>query len=109
MKIAFSNLDAQRQIGGKLIVILAWAMIPVVLGARLAVHEPMAGVTVASLLTAVGATLAWRFGGEANRGPSPHANLIETQCHGFDMLEHLCGPISSVAEKPTMLQKAGLT
>jgi predicted dehydrogenase len=39
----------------------------------------------------------WRFGGEANLGPSPHANLIETQCHGFDMLEHLVGPISSVS------------
>jgi predicted dehydrogenase len=38
----------------------------------------------------------WRFGGEANIGTSPHANLIETQCHGFDMLEHLCGPIVSV-------------
>lgn len=38
----------------------------------------------------------WRFGGE---GPSCHEfeNLIETQCHGFDMLEHLCGPIDSVA------------
>lgn len=43
----------------------------------------------------------WRFGGEANRGPSPHANLIETQCHGFDMLEHLCGPITSVAAQMT--------
>ncbi len=43
----------------------------------------------------------WRFGGEANLGPSPHANLIETQCHGFDMLEHLCGPISSVATQMT--------
>ncbi|MEO5920650.1 MAG: Gfo/Idh/MocA family oxidoreductase [Pseudolysinimonas sp.] len=39
----------------------------------------------------------WRFGGEANLGESPHANLIETQCHGFDMLEHLCGPIASVS------------
>lgn len=38
----------------------------------------------------------WRFGGEANIGTSPHANLIETQVHGIDMLEHLCGPISSV-------------
>ncbi|MEV8135206.1 MULTISPECIES: Gfo/Idh/MocA family protein [Microbacterium] len=45
----------------------------------------------------------WRFGGEVipgggvlPPGGSPHANLIETQCHGFDMLEHLCGPISSV-------------
>jgi len=43
----------------------------------------------------------WRFGGEANFGDSPHANLIETQCHGFDMLEHLCGPISSVATQMT--------
>ncbi len=43
----------------------------------------------------------WRFGGEANFGDSPHANLIETQCHGFDMLEHLCGPISSVAAQMT--------
>src|SRR6202795_66890 len=38
----------------------------------------------------------WRFGGEASVSPHPHANLIETQCHGFDQLEHLCGPISSV-------------
>ena len=33
----------------------------------------------------------WRFGGEANLGTSPHANLIETQCHGLDMMEHLVG------------------
>ncbi len=39
----------------------------------------------------------WRFGGEANHGTSKHANLIETQCHGFDMLEHLVGSIESVA------------
>jgi predicted dehydrogenase len=38
----------------------------------------------------------WRFGGEANLGTHPHANLIETQCHAFDTLEHLCGPIASV-------------
>ena len=38
----------------------------------------------------------WRFGGEAGTSRHPHANLIETQCHGFDMLEHLCGPIASV-------------
>jgi predicted dehydrogenase len=45
--------------------------------------------------------LTWRFGGEANYGDSPHANLIETQCHGFDMLEHLGGPIMSVAAQMT--------
>ena len=43
----------------------------------------------------------WRFGGEANMADSPHANLIETQCHGFAMLEYLCGPIVSVAAQMT--------
>jgi predicted dehydrogenase len=43
---------------------------------------------------------AWRFGGEG-RSDHPHANLIETQCHGFDMLEHLCGPITSIAAEMT--------
>lgn len=38
----------------------------------------------------------WRFGGERGDGAHPYRNLIETQCHGFDMLEHLCGPIDSV-------------
>ena len=38
----------------------------------------------------------WRFGGEPNFGTSPDANLIETQVHGLDMLEFLCGPIASV-------------
>jgi len=39
---------------------------------------------------------SWRFGGEANIGTHPHAQLIETQCHAFDTIEHLCGPIVSV-------------
>jgi predicted dehydrogenase len=42
----------------------------------------------------------WRFGGEG-RSDHPHANLIETQCHGFDMLEHLCGPIASIMAEMT--------
>jgi predicted dehydrogenase len=45
--------------------------------------------------------LTWRFGGEASRGSSAHNNLIETQCHGFDMLEHLGGPIRSVMAQMT--------
>lgn len=45
--------------------------------------------------------VTWRFGGEANRGTSPHANLIETQCHGFDMIEYLVGPVVSVAAQMT--------
>jgi predicted dehydrogenase len=43
----------------------------------------------------------WRFGGEANISTHLHANLIETQCHGFDQLEHLCGPIESVMAEMT--------
>ncbi|UVI30456.1 Gfo/Idh/MocA family protein [Paenibacillus spongiae] len=43
---------------------------------------------------------SWRFGGEGQSG-HPHANLIETQCHGFDMLEYLCGPIESVMAEMT--------
>lgn len=43
----------------------------------------------------------WRFGGEANMGLSPHKNLIETQCHAFDMLEYLLGPIGSVMAQMT--------
>ncbi|NQT94179.1 MAG: Gfo/Idh/MocA family oxidoreductase [Lentisphaerae bacterium] len=42
----------------------------------------------------------WRFGGEGGDCPA-HENLIETQCHGFDMLEFLCGPIDSVAAQMT--------
>lgn len=47
---------------------------------------------------------SWRFGGDPGTSQHPHANLIETQCHGFDMLEHLCGPIRSV-----MAQMSDLT
>ena len=42
----------------------------------------------------------WRFGGSGGLS-HPFANLIETQCHGFDMLEHLCGPITSVSAEMT--------
>ena len=45
--------------------------------------------------------VTWRFGGEGSPTPHPYANLIETQCHGFDMLEHLCGPIESVMAQMT--------
>ena len=39
----------------------------------------------------------WRFGGDQGTSGHAHANLIETQCHGFDLLEHLCGPIAAVS------------
>lgn len=43
---------------------------------------------------------SWRFGGEGS-SDHPHANLIETQCHGLDMLEFLCGPIVSISAEMT--------
>ena len=51
----------------------------------------------------------WRFGGEGSCEHHPHANLIETQCHGFDMLEHLCGPISSVQAEMTEMTGKGFS
>ncbi len=44
---------------------------------------------------------SWRFGGEGDGSHHPWANLIETQCHGFDLLEHLCGPIHSLSAEST--------
>ena len=51
--------------------------------------------------------LTWRFGGEGSCEHHPHANLIETQCHGFDMLEHFCGPIASVQAEMTDMTGKG--
>jgi myo-inositol 2-dehydrogenase / D-chiro-inositol 1-dehydrogenase len=49
----------------------------------------------------------WRFGGEPGTSASAQANLIETQCHGLDMLEHLCGPIDSVMAQMTDMTGRG--
>ena len=51
----------------------------------------------------------WRFGGEGGWGGHPHANLIETQCHGFDMLEHLCGFIASIQAEMTDMAGVGFS
>lgn len=49
---------------------------------------------------------SWRFGGEGGTS-HPFNNLIETQCHGFDMLEFLCGPIDAVMAEMTDMTAAG--
>jgi myo-inositol 2-dehydrogenase / D-chiro-inositol 1-dehydrogenase len=51
----------------------------------------------------------WRFGGEVGTSAHVHANLIETQCHGFDMLEHLCGPIAAVSAHMAQPTEKGFT
>ncbi|MBU4434804.1 MAG: methyl-accepting chemotaxis protein [Alphaproteobacteria bacterium] len=68
MTFTFSSLDAQRQAGGKLIVLMTWLMAPVVLGARLATHGPLLGIAIASVITAVGATLALRLAPTGSTG-----------------------------------------
>ena len=55
-------------------------------------HRAIAGGELGEIVFAT-----WRFGGEIGSSRHPDANLIETQCHGFDMLEHLCGPIDEVS------------
>ena len=51
----------------------------------------------------------WRFGGGGSCEHHPHGNLIETQCHGFDMLEYLCGPIDSIMAEMTDKTGKGYT
>src|SRR6266403_5267806 len=48
----------------------------------------------------------WRFGGEGGTS-HPFNNLLETQCHAFDMLEFLCGPVDSVMAQMTDKTKKG--
>src|SRR5260370_31215473 len=43
----------------------------------------------------------WRFGGEANVSSHPHANLIETPCHGLDPVDALLGSLTSVMAEMT--------
>jgi myo-inositol 2-dehydrogenase / D-chiro-inositol 1-dehydrogenase len=49
----------------------------------------------------------WRFGGEGSSAHHPYADLIETQCHGFDLLEHLCGPVASLMAEMTDIGDTG--
>jgi predicted dehydrogenase len=44
---------------------------------------------------------SWRFGHGSGELNHPYLNLIEAQCHGFDLLEYLCGPIRSVMAQMT--------
>jgi myo-inositol 2-dehydrogenase / D-chiro-inositol 1-dehydrogenase len=64
-------------------------------------HDAILGGRLGELVFAT-----WRFGGEG-RSDHPHANLIETQCHGFDTLEYLCGPIASIMAEMTDITQKG--
>ena len=49
----------------------------------------------------------WRFGHGSGPLYHPYLNLIEAQCHGFDLLESLCGPIASVQAEMTDMTGKG--
>jgi len=70
MNLAFSSLDAQRQAGGKLVVLLTWLMVAVVIAARASVGESLIGVAVAAIAIAAGATLALKAAGSGSLGRS---------------------------------------
>lgn len=53
-------------------------------------QQAIAGGKVGEAVCAV-----WRFGGGWDPG-HPHGTLIESLCHGFDMLEYLIGPVTTV-------------
>ena len=46
----------------------------------------------------------WRFGGDGSSAHHPFANLIETQCHGIDLLQQLAGQIDAVSAEMTTRQ-----
>jgi myo-inositol 2-dehydrogenase / D-chiro-inositol 1-dehydrogenase len=76
---------------------------------RYAVPMQMAAAAIAAGELGELVFATWRFGGEAGTSTHPYANLIETQCHGFDLLEHLCGPITSVAAQVTDVTGRGFS
>lgn len=64
---------------------------------RYAKAVQLAREAIASGRTGETVFATWRFGGEGSSAHHPYANLIETQCHAFDLLEHLCGPITAIS------------
>jgi methyl-accepting chemotaxis protein len=70
MTFAFSDLEAQRAFGGKLIAVLTWLMAAVVITTRLAVSGPLVGVAIACVAIATAATIAWRTAGRGSAGRS---------------------------------------
>ena len=51
----------------------------------------------------------WRMGQQGSCLHHPFGNLIETQCHGFDLVEYLCGGIESVMTEMTDITNKGYT
>ncbi len=55
------------------------------------------------------AFVVWKLGQYGVCRNHMYENLIETQCHGLDLLEYLCGEIESVQAEMTKISNRGLT
>lgn len=51
----------------------------------------------------------WKLGQYGVCRNHTYENVIETQCHGLDLLEYLCGEIESVQAEMTKMSNRGLT
>lgn len=51
----------------------------------------------------------WKLGQYGVCRHHKYENVIETQCHGLDLLEYLCGEIESVQAEMTQISNRGLT
>ncbi len=68
MTFAFSDIEAQRAFGGKLILGLTWLMAAIAIATRLAVHEPIVGLAIACAAMATTAMIAWWIAGRSSAG-----------------------------------------
>ncbi|EFM11970.1 oxidoreductase domain protein [Paenibacillus curdlanolyticus YK9] len=51
----------------------------------------------------------WRMGQQGSCLHHPYGNMLETQCHGLDLMEHLCGEMESVVAEMTDMTAKGFT
>ena len=77
MRLIFSNLDDQRRAGAQLIALLTALMIPVVILARLGVHESPIGLGIAATAVAALGGLALKGGGSFGRALSGVALMAQ--------------------------------
>jgi methyl-accepting chemotaxis protein len=68
MRLIFSNLDAQRQAGARLVALLTALMVPVVIAARLMLGESAVGLGIASVGMAVLSGLALKMSAAGSTG-----------------------------------------
>lgn len=68
MRLTFSNLDAQRQAGARMIALLTALMVPVVIATKLILGESPVGLGIAGAAVAALGGLALRMGANGSTG-----------------------------------------